>query len=56
MSERLEQLALAAWRADTIDGPACEVYWNSDKDCWIDGFAAGYRAALAEQFDGEADA
>lgn len=50
--ERLYELAYEAWHADTSDGPASEVYWDSDKDCWIDGFATGYRAALAALIDG----
>lgn len=41
------QAALDAWHAETPDGPAAEVDWDSYKDCWLDGWETGYRATLA---------
>lgn len=41
-------LAVEAWHADPGDGmPPHEVWWDSTKDAWFDGYEAGYKAALA---------
>lgn len=40
--------AVIAWNTPDEDGETPrDVYWDSRKDCWTDGYETGYRAALA---------
>ena len=44
---KIERAALFAWwnSEDGIEQALSEVWWDSHKDCWTDGWEAGYRAA-----------